>query len=1581
MPSGGGINAKISAHYEDRIAVSHLLDLLDDQHDSCLVRFEQPGDDGFEWWVEHEDGTRQYTQVKRQLARDTSWSVSQLSRLQPSGRSVLEDFRARLVAEPGAECVFASTVSATHLQDLTESARLAADFQEFDEELVISEPKRKSLDAVCAAWGGVGRQEAWELLRRVRVRMLDSDSLDRLLNAQSRMLISGPTTDAVPVLESFVRRHLCEKINTKQAWDELRECAGLEPTDWHLNANHMLRIGEQTRRLRERIDNERYGALRLPRPQAQQVAGLLLEPPGRAPQVVTLLGEAGVGKSGALAQALEQLDEQALEQDGTRPVVLAVRVDRLGEFHDAIGLGAQMHLPGSPAVVLARAAGRERAVLVLDQIDAFGVGSGRNPAALEAIEDVVADARALRVRVLLVCRAFEMEADERIRRLIAGDHSDRADQTHQPIEVGQFDREQVKEALAEELVDGEALPPQLLELLRVPLHLHMMIMLRRNGLLDSAHIRTRLQLFDCFYDCVLDRVRRRDPGAQAEAATGRLAELLSARQALTAPEAALGEHRSTVGLLASEGWLRSADGKVGFAHEAFFDHAYARRHLSSGLTLRALLGGRDQQRLFRRSQVRQILLLEREQDREAYLEDVRDLLSAQDIRPHLKEVVIALVTRVPDPWLAEWDALGVLGPVASNALAEHAHALAAQAPAFGQLLLDRGVVADYLRDLATIPVGTWLSRLLVNRYARQVAALWAPRMADPSWALRAVQVLNAAQLSQHEDLIDLFVAYLDAGHADKDARHTEEPGDGFFHRCYGLRGSRAPWCARLIAAWLRRRLAVNIADEVWATKPDASGRADWAFSARGRLLASSAAAGEILTTLAREDPIAYAEHLLPPVRAAVLAARTGAVYDSGEEDRVFAARTWIAPLHDPDLVLFEQLLVSLRAAVERGHGPALTAVREMAASPMAAEQALAAVGFATGHLDLTADALRWLEQGPHALAQGRYSDHHALSAEVLTAVSRAHGPARCAAAQQRAAVYRPNSEQDPAVLGTAARRLLRDIADEQLDRDAASRLLPGSALGGADAFAADLLADGQRFSDMTVGTVASPVSAAQLAEMDDETLLATMRIWSHRPTEYRARGVVVGGTHDVSFSVSECAAGQPERFARLLLALPEDLDPLYRLRILDGLGRAKPSVTLLARVVSAELTRPKAPLRQLSHLLYKAAHAAHHTEAAREIAGLAEALLGQSGPDTPEQISWDLPPRRMLRQDQQTPAHTLTQRLSDHLRSLPVYDALQACAVLAADTPMALRVLAGLATRLSTRPDPVSRTLALIAAHRLIGIDDVTPLETLRAVCCAPIVTDGQDQFLREADHMLMLASRQLHDLMIDLGWKDYDRVAQQLAAILRPHPTPDEPSDLAVLSLAALAKQRAASALAVAAIRHSKAATALQDLNHAEETVRLGVAEALTNLIPLGPHFTAMRPLLTVLFDDPVDEIARKAAATLRELTNQDLETARTVLEAALNSRCFTLDPGETVRAGARLAHELPDLLLTIAERFISLRAREASDLTTSAPHEAGILARRVVSLCDGPGPTANRALDVLDEMVLARALGLEGLLAVTDR
>ena len=91
-----------------------------------------------------------------------------------------------------------------------------------------------------------------------------------------------------------------------------------------------------------------------------------------------------------------------------------------------------------------------------------------------------------------------------------------------------------------------------------------------------------------------------------------------------------------------------------FLHESIFDYVFARSYLAAGGRVVDLLAA-DEQDLFRRAQVRQLLVQQRDIDMVLYLEDLRDLLSRSDIRFHIKESVLSWLAGVSDPTAAEAD--------------------------------------------------------------------------------------------------------------------------------------------------------------------------------------------------------------------------------------------------------------------------------------------------------------------------------------------------------------------------------------------------------------------------------------------------------------------------------------------------------------------------------------------------------------------------------------------------------------------------------------------------------------------------------------------------------------------------------------------------------------------------------------------------------------------------------------------------------------------------------------------------------------------------------------------------------------
>lgn len=101
------------------------------------------------------------------------------------------------------------------------------------------------------------------------------------------------------------------------------------------------------------------------------------------------------------------------------------------------------------------------------------------------------------------------------------------------------------------------------------------------------------------------------------------------------------------------GHVLVADGShLAFFHEAFFDYAFARGWVNRNETLVAFLQGGEQE-LFRRAQVRQILVHLRDDDQERYLTEVKSVLSEPGIRFHIKETVLAYLGSLPDPTAGE----------------------------------------------------------------------------------------------------------------------------------------------------------------------------------------------------------------------------------------------------------------------------------------------------------------------------------------------------------------------------------------------------------------------------------------------------------------------------------------------------------------------------------------------------------------------------------------------------------------------------------------------------------------------------------------------------------------------------------------------------------------------------------------------------------------------------------------------------------------------------------------------------------------------------------------------------------------
>lgn len=481
-------------------------------------------------------------------------------------------------------------------------------------------------------------QVAWQTLRGIWTHCQDEDGLRRMIDALAGLLLTGaPAKPAALSLGDLAIQNLGVRLTAAVIEEQLKE---YELSRAQLVGNPAVVRSVDAVLISWKASVER-DLLKPPiaRAESGQLSAALRSNDTRVTMVV---GAAGAGKSGVLWQCVQELEAEGWP-------ILAFRLDRLESLTSTAEIGEKLGLGTSPVAALAAVAAADPCLLVIDQLDAVSFASGRIPSGFHTVVDLIQESAAFpQMRVLLACRAFDVDNDHRIRQLVADKLVDR-------MEVPPLADEQVDAA-----VDAMGLPaPQLTakqrSMLTSPLNLVLLSVIAdepdalafesAGGLLAGYWLRKRR-------DCAN---RRSQSPPRYEAVISALSNAMSERQQLTARISVLDAANLTADaeVLASEHVLVQDGRRYAFFHESFFDYAFARLWLDRDRSLVDFLLA-DEQELFRRAQVRQILLHIRDDDPARLIREAESVLAHSRIRFHIKAVVLAVLRSLADPTSAEW---------------------------------------------------------------------------------------------------------------------------------------------------------------------------------------------------------------------------------------------------------------------------------------------------------------------------------------------------------------------------------------------------------------------------------------------------------------------------------------------------------------------------------------------------------------------------------------------------------------------------------------------------------------------------------------------------------------------------------------------------------------------------------------------------------------------------------------------------------------------------------------------------------------------------------------------------------------
>ena len=903
----------------------------------------------------------------------------------------------------------------------------------------------------------------------------------------------------------------------------------------------------------------------IPRDEAQIVLQKLTSPDSK--RGLLLVGEAGVGKSGVMLQVLEALHKQGVP-------TLAFRIDGLAPTLLPSDVGQQLGLPGSPANVLAAIAQKRDCVLIIDQLDAVSLASGRNPQFFDCVAEVINQAQAHpRMRLLLACRKFDLDNDHRLRRL-TGENG-----IAETVAISRLPYSTVQRVVTELGLEATRLNNKQLDLLSVPLHLSLLAEIAEDQNLDVLDFKTAKDLYDQFWNRKQLILReRRGHSIQWTYVIDALCDYMSNGQILSVPEEIVDDYADDARAMASEHVLIWDNKRLSFFHEGFFDYAFARRFAARGYKLTSILQS-SEQHLFRRAQVRQILLHQREADFDCYLDNLKQLLTISNIRFHLKQVVFALLAALNEPTEEEWNIIVLLMGERTDVLTQQVWRTLCSSIYWFQLLDSLGIIEQWLKDESEERIDQTITLLSImqRQIPDRVAELVEPYVgASEAWHNRLKNLVQRAELGNGHRFFRLFLRLIDEGILDQTEGNTDYSRD-FWRQIYSLPQQHPDWACEAIGCYLNRCLNLSLA----AGQPNP-------FDRKSGTLRHSQFDEQVLSESARNAPKTFIAYVLPfMLRVMELTAKR-------EDNPPWSDSVWYYRPYGRGYDIHGALLREMEAALSSlaANYPgdfATLAQQQLHSANFETIQFLLVRAYAANGARFADEAIDYLCKQPARLQTGyrgcSNGNVHAApywaSRQLLEAITPHCSEEKSIKLQAVILDYYTDYEKIPdgRLFRGYLQLVLLDAIPPHQRTEAATRRLQEWKRKFTDLKLVEPSGEIAPPELMQAYLVGPPIPEAAADKMTDEQWLKAISSYvrDDAGSSFQRSGELIGGAHQLSSLLERQVKQEPARFASLIWRFPDKANPCYFDAVLRAIAEVGTEVGTAVRVCQRCHQLPQRP--------------------------------------------------------------------------------------------------------------------------------------------------------------------------------------------------------------------------------------------------------------------------------------------------------------------------------------------------------------------------------------------------------------------
>lgn len=348
-------------------------------------------------------------------------------------------------------------------------------------------------------------------------------------------------------------------------------------------------------------------------------------------RLLVLTGKAGIGKTAILSNIQNILLEN-------NKVNLSIKSDQF----DVENKELLSSFFGVDDILLSikKVARKEKVIILIDQLDALSLTMSSNKKVINIILEFIEQLKYIsNVKVIVSIREYDLKNDPLFKSL---------DDTN-IINTQLLNFEYVSNKLKSFVKESTKLNNTLIELLRTPLHLSIFVELYPRD--DSCiSIKTLQDLYSKFWeqkvqDKILDDTTRKS----LKELLYLIVQTMDEKKKIEVPKLYFeDEFEDEMALLLSKGILKEEKKKISFFHQTFYDYVFARDFAQKDMSLYEYILTTTQD-LNIREQFKQIIQFLRGTDEDKYLSELENILYSDEIRFHIKLLLISYLGSLEKP--------------------------------------------------------------------------------------------------------------------------------------------------------------------------------------------------------------------------------------------------------------------------------------------------------------------------------------------------------------------------------------------------------------------------------------------------------------------------------------------------------------------------------------------------------------------------------------------------------------------------------------------------------------------------------------------------------------------------------------------------------------------------------------------------------------------------------------------------------------------------------------------------------------------------------------------------------------------